>query len=58
LKELANANLVDEYQIMIDPVFIETGEPILDSLNNNITLELTKSKVFKSGTILLYYKPI
>jgi dihydrofolate reductase len=58
LKELANANLVDEYQIMIDPVFIETGEPILDSLNNSITLELTKSKVFKSGTILLYYKPI
>lgn len=58
LKELANANLVDEYQIMIDPIFIESGEPILDSISKNITLELTKSKVFKNGTILLYYKPI
>lgn len=57
LKQLANANLVDEYQIMIDPIFIESGEPILDSLKENIRLELTKSKVFKSGVILLYYKP-
>ena len=57
LKQLANANLVDEYQIMMDPIFIVKGEPILDNLNNNINLELTKSKVFKSGTSLLYYKP-
>ncbi|AKP50901.1 dihydrofolate reductase family protein [Cyclobacterium amurskyense] len=57
LAQLMNANLVDEYQIMIDPIFIEKGEPILDNLKNNIKLELTKSKVFKSGTILLYYKP-
>lgn len=57
LKQLSNANLVDEYQIMVDPIFIENGETILDNLNYNINLELTKSKVFKSGTILLYYKP-
>jgi dihydrofolate reductase len=57
LKQLAKANLIDEYQIMIDPIFLEKGEPILDNLNKDIYLELTKSKVFKSGTILLYYKP-
>ena len=57
LAQLTNANLVDEYQIMIDPIFIEKGVAILDNLQNNIKLELTKSKVFKSGTILLYYKP-
>jgi dihydrofolate reductase len=48
---------VDEYQIMIDPVFIASGEPILNHLKGNINLELTKSRVFKSGVILLYYKP-
>jgi len=57
LKQLAEANLIDEYQVMIDPVFIETGTPVLDKLNRDIFLELTKSRVFKSGTILLYYKP-
>ncbi|MDP2541301.1 dihydrofolate reductase [Tenacibaculum discolor] len=57
LKQLAKVNLIDEYQIMIDPIFIKNGESILDNLNENITLELTKSKVFKNGTILLYYKP-
>lgn len=58
LNQLSNANLVDEYQIMIDPLFISKGEPILDNLNKNIKLELTQSKIFKSGTILLYYKVI
>lgn len=57
LKQLANANLVDEYQVMIDPIFLENGEPILNSLNQNLSLELVKSKVFESGTILLYYRP-
>lgn len=57
LNQLSNANLVDEYQIMIDPIFIEKGEPILDNLNDNINLELTKTKIFKSGTILLHYQP-
>ena len=57
LIQLSNANLVDEYQIMIDPIFIENGEPILNNLNKNISLNLTKSKVFESGTILLCYKP-
>lgn len=57
LKQLSEVNLVDEYQIMIDPVFIESGVPILDQLNNNITLELKDCKTFKSGTILLYYHP-
>jgi dihydrofolate reductase len=57
LQQLADANLVDEYQIMIDPVFIGKGEPILGNLNNHLRLELTKSSVFKSGTILLSYSP-
>ncbi|WP_394353713.1 hypothetical protein [Echinicola salinicaeni] len=48
---------MDEYQIMIDPVFIGAGAPILDNLNHNITLELKDCKTFKSGTILLYYHP-
>jgi dihydrofolate reductase len=57
LQQLADANLVDEYQIMIDPILLGKGAPILGNLNNNLRLELTKSRVFGSGTILLHYKP-
>jgi dihydrofolate reductase len=57
LKQLANANLIDEYRIMMDPIFIKNGEPILDGIHKNMHLELTKSKVFASGTLLLYYRP-
>ncbi|WP_215225290.1 dihydrofolate reductase family protein [Echinicola shivajiensis] len=57
LEQLAAANLIDEYQIMIDPVFVGGGTPIIDHLNNNIILELKDCKTFKSGTILLNYLP-
>lgn len=57
LMQLANANLIDEFQIMIDPIFLDSGVPVSDHLNKNIALKLTNSRVFKSGTILLYYTP-
>lgn len=57
LNQLAKANLIDEYQIMIDPIFIESGSPMLDNLNKNVSLQLIKTKVFESGTILLQYHP-
>lgn len=58
LKHIASANIVDEYQIMIDPLFLSNGFPILNNLNESISLELISSKVFKSGKILLYYRPL
>jgi dihydrofolate reductase len=56
LRQLSEANLIDAYQIMIDPVFIATGQPILDNINRNINLKLKKSRVLNSGTILLFYE--
>lgn len=57
LKQLSEANLIDEYQIMIDPIFIVGGQPILDNLKRHINLEMTKSHVLNSGTILVTYTP-
>lgn len=57
LRQLANENLIDEYQIIIAPVFIETGTPILNNLKKQLTLELINSRTFKNGTISLTYKP-
>lgn len=57
LTQLAEANLVDEYQIMIDPVAIGQGSAIFQGLQHQLDLELTHSQVFKSGVILLCYKP-
>lgn len=54
---LAENDLVDEYQIMIDPVAIGAGTPIFHGIKKSLNLKLTHVKTFKSGVVLLSYKP-
>lgn len=56
--QCAELGLIDEYQIMIDPV-ISQGTQILKSVRSKIDLKLIHSRVFqKSGVILLCYEPV
>lgn len=57
LTQLAAAGLVDEYGIMIDPVALGKGTPLFEGLAGNLDLELTASRVFGSGVVLLTYRP-
>ena len=54
--QLAQARLIDEYQLMIYPVALGSGISIFNGLRDNLNLKLTDTRVFKSGTILLTYK--
>ncbi len=49
--------LIDEYQIMVNPVFLGSGKPFLKGIQNRIELRLIKTKSFKSGNVLIYYEP-
>jgi dihydrofolate reductase len=57
VSQFARAGLIDEYQIMIDPVVLCSGTPIFNDMKQGMVLTLTNSKIFKSGTVLLSYKP-
>jgi len=54
---LADHGLIDEFQIMLDPVVIGSGVPIFSNISHKPDLELIHSQTFKSGVILLKYKP-
>jgi len=43
---------------MIDPVAIPAGTPVFAGITKKLDLELTDSKVFKSGMVLLSYRPV
>ena len=58
VSQFAEAGLIDEYQIMVDPIALGQGTPLFEGIKANLELVLTGSKVFKSGTILLSYQPI
>jgi len=56
---LLNLDLIDEFQICVQPIIAGKGLPLLDYIHDRIDLKLIKTKIFNdSGSILLYYKPV
>ena len=56
INQLAEAGLIDEIQVMVHPVAIGNGTPLLKDIHGKIDLELTKTRVFKNGMVLLSYQ--
>jgi len=56
--QCADAGLIDEYQVMLDPVVLGDGGVMFKGLQQKLDLELISVKTFKSGTVLLSYRPI
>jgi dihydrofolate reductase len=55
--QFAEAGLIDEYQLMIDPVALGAGTPLFKGLKKPLNLKLTDSRIFKNGSILATYQP-
>jgi dihydrofolate reductase len=56
--QFAEAGLIDEYQIMIDPVALGNGTPIFNGMGKPLNLQLVECSAFDSGVVLLRYQPI
>jgi len=54
---LAEHGLIDEYRIIVNPVFLGHGTPLLKGIEKKLDLKLLKVRTFKSGNVLLYYAP-
>ena len=55
ITQLADHNLIDEYSLMIDPIFIGNGTSFVQNLQHHLKLKFKDSRVFKSGTVVLNY---
>ena len=47
--------LIDEYRIMVNPIALGTGKPVLQGLTADLKLELLRTRTFKNGNVLLTY---
>jgi dihydrofolate reductase len=56
--QFAEHGLIDEYQIMVDPVVIGKGTSIFDNIKHVLNLKLVNAMAFKSGIVLLRYQPV
>ncbi len=56
---LTNLDLIDEFQLSVQPIILGNGFfPLLKNINDRINLKLLKTKTFSSGSITLYYEPV
>ncbi len=53
--QFAEQQLLDSYQLMIDPVVIKNGTAIFNEINCDLNLKLVETRSFKSEVVLLSY---
>ena len=58
IAQFAAHGLIDEYTIMLDPLAIGEGTSLFKGMKHQLDLELTNTRTFKSGRLLLSYRAI
>lgn len=57
VSQLTRARLIDEYQIVLNPVVLGLGRTLFDSVAAPLPLQLTKTRTFANGNVVLWYQP-
>lgn len=54
--QLAAAKVIDEYQIIFDPIALGEGRSMFQGVPSPLHLKLAQSRVFKNGKVFLSYR--
>ena len=55
---LSRMDLIDEYQLGVQPTVVGSGLPLFKNITDRIDLKLLKTKTFGCGALMLYYERI
>ncbi len=56
--QLAQAGLIDEYQVVVNPVVLGAGRTMFDGLTTRLNLKLANTRTFRNGKVYLCYEPL
>ena len=54
--QLADAGLIDEYQMVLNPLVVGNGRTLFEGVKKRLPMKLAKSRVFGNGNIVLFYE--
>lgn len=54
--QLAEENLIDEYQFVIVPVMLGAGRTMFEGIGNRLNVKLARSQAFGNGNVFLRYE--
>jgi dihydrofolate reductase len=56
--QLAPEGLIDEYQIVVNPIVLGEGRTMFEGIKERLSLKLIKTRAFRNGNALLCYGPM
>jgi len=57
VSQLAQQNLIDEFQLAISPIVLGKGRTLFETVTKRLNLKLTNSRTFGNGTVFVCYQP-
>ena len=57
VSQLAEAGLVDEFQIVVNPIVLGQGSALFDGIKHSLPLKLASARSFGNGSVFLRYEP-
>jgi len=58
VSQLAPEGLIDEYQVVVNPVVLGQGRTMFEGVKEKLNLRLTKTRTFGNGKVFLCYAPM
>ena len=56
VSQLTEARLIDEYQIVVNPIVIGKGRTLFETVRDRLPLHLTKTRAFENGNVVHWYE--